>query len=355
MKMKKLKVGIVGCGFIASKWHIPGFQRLPNTVVQAVSDISPKFAASTAKKFNIPKSYSNITEMLQKEDLDIVDICTPPHTHAPLAIEAMKNGCHVLLEKPMALKLSECDEMVNVSHKKGVKLCIIHNELFRPPLLKAKKLVEEGAIGKVLGMQWTRFTHRDEYFTNEKHWIHKLPGGTIGETGPHGVYTSLTFLKKVNDVEVTAGNNLKYPWASFDYFNITLKGDEMISNVIISHASKNYVADINIFGTEGILKLDMQSVLLRNYSVRKTKPKDLALSSLKPARQTIFGVTSNAVKMILKRNTFMKVNGHTTEIELFVDSIVNNQRPPVTAEEGREVIRVMETIVQKLEQKYPNI
>ena len=86
MKTKRLKVGIVGCGFIASKWHIPGFQRSKNTVVQAVSDISPQLAASTAKKFNISKSYSNVTEMLHKEDLDIVDVCTPPQTHAPLAI-----------------------------------------------------------------------------------------------------------------------------------------------------------------------------------------------------------------------------------------------------------------------------
>jgi predicted dehydrogenase len=353
--MKKIKVGIIGCGYIASKWHIPGFQRLPNTVVKAVSDISPQFAASTAKKFNISKSYSNVTEMLHKEDLDIVDVCTPPQTHAPLAIEAMENGCHVLLEKPMALKLSECDELVDVSHKNDVKLCVIHNELFRPPMIRARKLVEQGTLGKLLGMQWCRFTHREEYFNNENHWIHKLPGGTIGETGPHGVYTSLAFLKKVNNVEVSAENNLGYPWARFDYYNITLEGEKMISNVIISHASKNYIADVSIFGTEEILKLDMQSMLLTHCRVNDTKPLTLAMSSLKPVRQIIGGVISNAAKTLFNRNALMQVNGHSTEIEMFVDSVINDHRPPVTAEEGREVIRVMEIIIRKLNQKYPGI
>ena len=353
--MKKIKVGVIGCGFIASKWHIHGFQRLQNTVVQAVSDISPQLAASTAKKFNIPKSYSNVVEMLQKEDLDIVDVCTPPQTHKSLAIEAMERGCHVLLEKPMALKLFECDELVDVSHKSGMKLCIIHNELFRPPMMRARKLVDQGVIGKVLGMQWCRFTHREEYLKKENHWIHKLPGGIIGETGPHGIYTSLAILKKVKDVEITAGNNLKYPWARFDYFNITLGGEEMISNVIISHASKNYVADVSIFGTEGILKLDLQSMLLTHYQVSDTKPITLAKSSLNPTRQIIGGVISNAAKVLFNRNALAQVEGHWTEIELFVDSVVNNSRPPVTAEEGREVIRIMEVIVKKLNQKYPNI
>jgi len=351
--MNKIKVGIIGCGFVASKLHIPSFLSLKrNTIIQAVCDLNPSLATSVAKKFNLPKFYSNVSEMLQKEDLDIVDICTPPRTHAPLATEAMEKGCNVLLEKPMAMTSSECDEMIRVSQKNGSKLCVIHNELFRPPMIKARKMVEQGTIGKVLGMQWCRLTHREEYFAKENHWIHKLPGGVLGETGPHGVYTSLAFLKKVKNVEIAAKNNLKYPWAAFDYFNMTLEGEELISNVIISHASDNYVADVSIFGTEGILKLDMQSMLLMHYQIKETKPVSLALSSLKPARQVIGGVISNAAKMLFSRNALMQVNGTTTEIEQFVDSVVNDKQPPVTGEEGRETVRVLELLVQKLNQKY---
>ncbi len=351
--MKKLKVGIIGCGYIASKWHIPGFQRLKQTEVAAVCDISPALAESTAKKFNIPKTYSNFAEMLQKENLDVVDICTPPGTHAPLTIQAIEADCHVLLEKPMALKLSDCDEMVNASKKQNKKLCIIHNELFRPPLMKAKKLVQDGAIGKVIGMQWTRFTNREEYIAKENHWIHKLPGGPLGETGPHGVYTSLAFLNSVNNVDITAKNNMKYPWAKFDYFDITLDGEEAVSSLIICHASNNYVAEVSIFGSEGMLKLDLQAMVLTRYKLEKAKPAALAMSTLGPAGQMARSVFSNSVKMSISKNSaLMNATGHGTEIEEFVRSVVNNTKSPVTAEEGREVIRVMEALVKRLNEKY---
>lgn len=353
-KSKKLKVGVVGCGFVASTWHIPGFMSLKKTAtVQALCDISPQLSSSVAAKFNVAKTYPNLTEMLRKENLDIVDICTPPSTHTSLAIEAMEAGCNVLIEKPMALKLSDGDEMVRVSEKQGTKLCVVHNELFRPPMIKARKLVEEGALGKVLGMEWCRFTHKDEYLTKENHWIHKLPGGLLGEVGPHAVYASLAFLKKIKDVDVTAKNNLKYPWAPFDYFNITFEGEDITSSVIISMASNNFIADVNVFGTEAILRMDLQKMLLMQQKLSETKPYALAVSSFKAAGHMVGNVISNGAKMIFTRDAKMRVIGHATEIEQFVDSIITNQRPPVTAEEGREVIRVMEMLVQKLNQKYP--
>ena len=353
MELRKIRVGVIGCGYIASRLHIPSFQRLRKTaVVGAACDVSPSLVASVARKFNISGTYSNVTEMLQKEDLDIVDICTPPQTHPSLAIEAMEKGVNVLLEKPMALGLSDCDEMIRVSKETDSKLCVIHNELFRPPVIRARKMVEDGAIGKVMGMQWCRLTHREEYLAKENHWIHKLPGGILGETGPHGIYASLAFLKKITNVEIAAKNVCKYPWAPFDYFDITLEGEGAISNVIISHASDNYVADMNIYGTEGILKLDLQSMLLTHYDLRKTNPIPLALSALKPAMQVESGVVSNAAKILFTRDAKLQVDGHATEIEQFIDSVQLDRQPPVTAEDGRETIRVLELLVEKLKQKY---
>lgn len=350
--MKKVRVGVIGCGFVASKWHIPGFLTLrKNVVVQAVCDLNSSLATSVGKQFNVPKQYSNVSEMLREEDLDIVDVCTPPHTHAPLAIEAMEKSCHVLLEKPMALKLSDCDEMIKVSQKHGSKLCVVHNELFRPPLLKARELAEKGYIGKVIGMQWCRFTHKEEYLSRENHWVHKLPGGLLGETGPHAVYTSLAFLKQIKSAEICAKNTLKYAWAPYDYFDITLEGENMISSVIISHASNNYVAEVSVFGTEGILNLDLQSMLLTHYELNETRLVPLALSSLRTAGQIVGGVASNGAKAIFSRDTVSRVRGHAVEIERFVNSVINDQQPPVTAEEGRETVRVMEILVDKLRQK----
>jgi predicted dehydrogenase len=351
--MKKIKVGIIGCGFVASAWHIPAFLALKKTVDEIiVCDLNPKLATSVAEKFNLSKVYSNVADMLKKEKLDVVDICTPPHTHPALAIQAIESGCNVLLEKPMALKLSDCDEMVRVSRKQGVKLCIIHNELFRPPMLRAKELVDKGAIGKVMGMHWCRLTHREEYLDKETHWVHKLPGGLLGETGPHAVYATMAFLKGVKNVDIVAESNLKYPWAPFDYFDMTFECEGGIGSAIISHASNTYFAGVSIYGTEGILNLDLQSMLLTSFKLHKTKMIPLAISTLKPAGQIVKSVASNTAKAVFSQNSAMSARGHSVEIERFVESVINNQPSPVTGEEGRDVIKVMEMLVQKLDEKY---
>jgi 2-alkyl-3-oxoalkanoate reductase len=344
---------MVGCGYISRKWHIPGFQRLKNAEVVAVCDVSSALAQSTAKDFGIPKNYADMGQMLADENLDVVDICTPPGTHAPLTIQALEADCNVLLEKPMALKLVDCDEMVRVSKKQSKKICVIHNELFRPPLLKAKKLVQEGSIGKVIGLQWTRLTNTEEYLAKENHWVHKLPGGCLGETGPHGVYTSLAFLKKVDSVDITAKKNSSYPWSKFDTFNITLDGEKAFSSIIISHASHNYVADLNILGTEGALRIDLQTMILTKFQLSDVKAMSLAKVGLKRAGQITSCVFLNGSKMLISKNSvLMKATGHGNEIEAFVQSIINNTESPVTGEEGREVIRVMEMLVKRLNEKY---
>ena len=149
-----LKIGIVGCGLIAGLTHIPIFKRLEGRVVlAAVCDKNENLAKETISKFKIPHAYNNLSQMLSNEDLDVIDICTPPQTHPAIAIEALEQDCHVMMEKPMALTSSDCDQMIGASQRHGVKLCVIHNLLFDPPLLRAKELVADSAFGDFLGLR----------------------------------------------------------------------------------------------------------------------------------------------------------------------------------------------------------
>ena len=108
--MKRLKVAVVGCGFIAKARHIPGYQRMRKSVdLCAVCDMNETLAKETAKEYSIAKAYPDVSEMLFAESLDIIDICAPPQVHAPVAVEAIEEGCNVIMEKPMALKTSDCD------------------------------------------------------------------------------------------------------------------------------------------------------------------------------------------------------------------------------------------------------
>lgn len=346
----RLKVGVVGCGDVAQKRHIPAFMRLKrNVVLHAVCDKNESLAKEVASRNHIPKVYSELSQMLSEESLDIVDICTPPQIHAPLAVQALQHGCHVLLEKPMALKVSDCDQMIDASHRYGRKLCIVHNMLFYPTYLKAKKLVAEGAIGDFVGMRILLSNPRDEMIMRKDYWIHKLPGGLIGETGPHVVYLSLAFLNKVNNVNICAKNFLEHPWAPFDEFRIELEGENAVSSIAISYTGKHRNLYVDILGTEGILHLDLLSMLLvRQAEKQSMKPMALARYSLMTASQIVGGVIANAFAVLLRQAKF----GHDIVIERFVNSILNDYQPPVTAEEGRETTRVMELIVQRLQEKY---
>lgn len=347
--MTKLKAGVVGCGFVAQRRHLPSFLRLKRYVsIRATCDLNLDLAKEVAKKFGILHVYSSLSEMLSKENLDIVDVCTSPHAHTSVAVKSMESGCHVLLEKPMALKVSDCDNMIQASRRYGVKLSVVHNQRFYPPFLKAQELVKNGAIGKLTGMRILSLTHKDEYMAHENHWVHRLPGGVIGETGPHAIYMSLAFLKNVRNVYVSAKKILKYPWVSYDNYRIELEGENVNSSIIISHANDCAVEDVDLFGTEGIIKMDLQSMLLTLYKRRDLNLASLAISSLNTAGQIIKGVASNAFRVTLGK-TFL---GHDLMIKKFIDSILNDQPVPVPPEEGRETIRVMEMVVNKLNQKY---
>lgn len=348
---RKLRAGLVGCGGIAGLRHIPAFMRLKDSVVlEAVCDRNESLAKDVASRFGIPNSYSDSADMLSRESLDIVDICTPPQTHAALAIQAIEAGCHVVLEKPMALNTSDCDLMIEASRKHQVKLCVIHNQLFYPPFIQARKLVAEGAIGDLVGMQIFMSDPRDEMIMRKDYWIHDLPGGLLGETGPHMIYKSLAFIGEVKTLDVYARSYLEHPWAPFDDFRIELEGERASSSIVISYPGRRRASSVDLLGTEGALHLDLLSMLLiRLDNLESMNPLVVALSTMRTSVRAVGGLARNSLSFLTDRGRFF---GHHTIIGGFVDSVLHDSGPPVTAEEGRETVRVLEKVISRLKEKY---
>jgi len=343
--MSKLKAAVVGCGFVAQKRHIPSFLRLKKAVsLCALCDLNLGLVTEVAKRFGVKHAYSSLSEMLSKEDLDIADICTPPNAHVTVAVEAIEHGCNVLMEKPMALSVSDCDKMINSAKKSGVKLSVVHNQKFYPPFIKAQELVNNGAIGKIMGMRVLSLTNRNVYMTHGDHWVHKLPGGVIGETGPHTVYMSLAFVKGIKNVDVCAKKTLDYPWVLYDDYRIELEGENINGSIYVSHAGDYTASEVDLFGTKDVIKMELESMLLTHSKLEQIKPTSAALYSLSVAGQIVKGVVSNVFRVILHEPML----GHDIMIEKFVDSIKNNKPVPVPAEEGRETVRVMDMVVKKL-------
>lgn len=346
--MNDLNVGVVGCGLISQLRHIPAYKKMKGVEVRAVCDLNEDLARETAKKFNVHNFYTETSKMFADEDLDIVDICVPPQIHAPIAIEAMESGSHVIMEKPMALKASDCEEMINIAKEKDLKLSVVHNDLFHPPFIKAKEMVQNGEIGEFRGMRIFLSTPKHDMLDLKDHWYHKLPGGVIGETGPHISYMSLEFLENIENVDVFAKSFLDYEWAPNDDFRIEIEAENGFSSVALAYTTNYWAATIDIIGSDAMLHIDLDAMQLVKHKLGELSYMPVAKESLGHVGQRVGSTLSTTFNVLSGRQKI----GTDIVVEKFAESIINGTPLPVSAEEGLEATRLMEMIVDCYNKKY---
>lgn len=148
MEKKKVRIGMIGAGGFAGT-HLAQLKLVDIAEVVAIADIIPEHLEEKSKEFNIPDTYLDYNELLKRDDIDAVVLPLPDQVHAEVAIAAMKAGKPVLCEKPMALDLEECREMVRVSKETGVPLMVGQIGRYTPSFVKAMELIKKGAIGKI--------------------------------------------------------------------------------------------------------------------------------------------------------------------------------------------------------------
>jgi len=145
----KLRVGFVGTGGIARGQHIPAWMARTDAEVVAICDIDPDAAAQGAKLTEVDKDrvYEDYDKMLEEEDLDVVDVCTPNCVHMPPTVAALEAGCHVFVEKPVATSADEVRKMIAARDRSKKLLCVTQNMRFSDEAIAAKRFVDEGGIG----------------------------------------------------------------------------------------------------------------------------------------------------------------------------------------------------------------
>jgi predicted dehydrogenase len=340
-----LRAAIVGSGFISTKKHIPAFLRQRERVqLAAIADLNAAAASEAAARFNIPRVYTDVSEMLARERVDLVDICTPPPAHASVALQALERGCHVLIEKPMAVTTRECDQIIDAARARGAKVSVAHSDLFYPPFMRARRMVGRGAIGDFMGMRIFLSTPTDYMTSQPNHWAHKLPGGVIGESGPHAVYLTLAFINPIERVTVQASKHLAFPWSRFDDYRIELIGEKSASSIASVYTSDQWAAEVDIWGTRGMLKLDLELMSLVRHDRRDLSAGKVARSGLAESLALVKDTARTGLSVLARRYK----NTHDILIEGFIDSILRDTPPPVTGEDGREAVRVMNLIAEQL-------
>ncbi|MDD5897041.1 MAG: Gfo/Idh/MocA family oxidoreductase [Clostridia bacterium] len=145
-----IQVAIIGTGNI-SHAHIHAYMQFPQRVrIAALVDIIPGKAQKVKEQYGLDCDvYLDHKDILGREDITLVDVCTPPYVHAPISINAMRAGKNVICEKPMAPSLAECDEMIRVRNETGVKFSSIAQNRFRKPIRDLKALLDSGIAGPV--------------------------------------------------------------------------------------------------------------------------------------------------------------------------------------------------------------
>src|ERR1700730_19022261 len=177
----RVKVGIIGSQFQADI-HAASFQIMPQEAeVVAIASPTPGNAAALAKRFGIPRVFTDYREMLKERDIEMVTIAAPNALHAQMTRDIAAAGKHIVCEKPLAMTIAEGQEMIADAHRAGVLLMYGEELLFTPKYLKAKEMADAGAFGKVYLVKQS-----EKHFGPHSPWfwdVNRSGGGALMDLG----------------------------------------------------------------------------------------------------------------------------------------------------------------------------
>ncbi len=221
-----------------------------------------------------------------------------------------------------------------------------HTDLFHPSVIEARQRITRGDIGDFTGMRVFYSTPVTLWTTDPGHFANRLPGGSVGETGPHVVYLARSFIGPIRDVWVRGRKVLpQYPWSPFEDYRLELMGDHATCSAALTYTSKHSAYLVELWGTDGVLKIDMQSKVLVNYDRVNQSPRGIGFSAVGEAARIASSAFANGVSYLTGRFR----NTHDRLIREFFERSANGLPPIATAEDGLETVRVMSVISERLQ------
>lgn len=197
----RVKVGIIGSQFQADI-HAESFRIMPDEAeVVAVASPTPGNAEQFAKRHGLPRWFTDYRQMLAEPDIEMVTIAAPNALHASMTVDAANAGKHIVCEKPLCMTLEEADLMIDTCRRKGVLLMYAEELFFTPKYVKAKKMADEGAFGKVYLVKQT-----EKHFGPHAPWfwdVSRSGGGVFMDMGCHGIAFCYWFLGRPKIKSVT--------------------------------------------------------------------------------------------------------------------------------------------------------
>ena len=318
-----IKVGLVGIGGMG-KVHFEAYKKIDDVKVVCVADVRCDMAKEKVDDENI-KIYSSMEEMLEKEDVDMVDICTPSYMHASMSIKALESGVHVLCEKPMSISSKDTSLMKEAAEKSGEFLMIAHVLRFMHPYKYLKSIIDSGELGKVVHIDMRRSSSIPKWSWED--WMRDLSksGGTPIDLSIHDIdFVQYVFgmPKKVSGTYRKLKDNSdcivsEFVYDDFDinisagWYNCTLPfKDEYFA--VFENGHINYVGDGKVFKNGEEVKFATQDT---------------------ESEETDINIKAGS--------------GYEDEIRYFTDCIKNNVKPDmVSVESSKQSVELVEKILE---------
>ena len=342
-----MKVGVIGCGGIAPH-HIRVYKQLKNVELVGLCDLNIERAKAYAKEFQVENTYADYWDMF-KEGLDYVDICTPVSTHCKIVSDAAEVVPNILVEKPMALNLEQCDKMIHAVSKHGRRLCIGHNQLFSPLVQKAKAMVDSGNF-KLHSFRTTLkadFENMKAYELVPPWNVTPEQRGIIWEVCAHHAYLQLHFLPDIEDV-YAVGGKVRYP--VYDDFAVLLrtKGDSF-GNIELSWIQKETEVVYELKDRTGRrVQILWEFDHMLEYSQDPPFTIGLVVKNYLVDQKRLFQRWAKFTSCFIRKRKLLPTAGLITS---YMDAIKKDLPPPVTPEDGRRTINLLESIEKSLDER----
>ncbi|MDP7115537.1 MAG: Gfo/Idh/MocA family oxidoreductase [Candidatus Woesearchaeota archaeon] len=333
---RKIRVGIIGAGRMASK-HIKAYKRLENVEIIGIAGRSEGKVSSLCEKSGVRKGYVDYKKLLSENELDVVSITTPAHTHCTIAIDCFLEGCHVLCEKPMAMNVNDAKEM-NESSKKADKLLMIgFNLRFTDSFREVKSIIGKGVLGEVR-LAWFRGSGNIQ----EKEWYlnKETSGGVTLESSIHkidwlrwivGSEVVEVYCQTIEDVLGHGLNNNEFMTMRFKNGALGVIGSSYSFNVLPD--------DIGVIGSRRCIGVRNGKVVLRDF--RKGNSIMDRLKSYIPD----FNLISD-IKLLLNDSI-------NKEVKHFIGCVVANKKPIIDGDCGVKSMEIAEAAMKSARTNKP--
>jgi len=316
-----LGAGVIGCGAIAERVYLPAFKENPQTKLIAVCDINEKRAKEIAERFNAEAYYTDFRDLLKREDIDLVAVLTPNYLHCQQTVAAAEEGKHVIVEKPMATSLEECDQMIRACEKANVKLMVGFNRRFNPIYQEIKKLIDEQAIGNIFQIRvhtmlpWTYEWWRpvSDWFKDEK----KLGGGCLIDGGAHDIDMLRWFGGDVESVFAMMGTLVVKDFGGEDNALLLLRFKQnILGEMDISWSCRSVNFWMEILGDRG------------NIYLRNTLPQ-VSIEDEKGIYYVPQRIDTTAMMAYQKK-----------KVHHFIECVLKDKEPVVTGKDGKAALQI---------------